>query len=327
MLGASPRIMPFSLAFVHVFRRELRPNAFSIFQVLSVSAALMCNLSVAQTSSSSSVFPPYLRDGFDYATFTRFDTGTPPKSLIYQSNGFLALQEQGFGGQKMIIPATVEPVPTNSSDRLSALEIDAPLFTDSFGRTYRFSDSPAMRSMTYFADRTVYRAAFDDGPEVSLTVYPVYGKPAAVFSIRIIEAHGPIRITLQTKSDGFRTMSSADREVAAFGSPRWPYRSLLATKPKADFQAGGFGWKVDEGGEAALIIALGGTEGEAETTLSELRRSSDLFDKTTHRLWNEYLASTPLVAPAVPIRFTIGTSGKQESIAPEELGRSELWFW
>jgi hypothetical protein len=308
---------------LHLGKRLL----LNLLQVLSVSASLMCNLALAQTSSSSSVFPPYLRDGFDYATFTRFDTGAPPKSLIYQSNGFLALQEQGFGGQKMIIPATVEPVPTNSSDRLSALEIDAPLFTDSSGRTYRFSDSPAKRSMTYFADRTVYRATFDGGPKVSLTVYPVYGKPAAVFGIRILEAHGPIRITLRTQSDGFQIMPGADREVAAFGSPRWPYRSLLATKPKAYLQAGGFQWEVGVGGEAALIITLGGTEREAEATLLELRRSPDLFDKTTHRFWNEYLASTPLVAPAAPIRFTIGTSGKHESIAPEELVRSELWFW
>ena len=48
--------------------------------------------------------------------------------------------------------------------------------------------------MTYFADRTVYRVAFDDGPEVSLTVYPVYGKPDAVLRIRILQAREPIRV-------------------------------------------------------------------------------------------------------------------------------------
>ena len=29
----------------------------------------------------------------------------------------------------------------------------------------------------------------------------------------------------------------------------------------------------------------------------------------------------------MPVKFTIGTSGEQESIAPEDLIRSELWFW
>jgi glycogen debranching enzyme len=55
--------------------------------------------------------------------------------------------------------------------------------------------------------------------------------------------------------------------------------------------------------------------------------SADLFSEATHKSWNEYLASTPLVAPAAPIQFTIGTSGQKETIAPEELVRSELWLW
>ena len=61
--------------------------------------------------------------------------------------------------------------------------------------------------------------------------------------------------------------------------------------------------------------------------LAELRDSPDLFDRATHSLWNEYLASTPLVAPTEPIKFTIGTTGKNETISPQELVRSELWYW
>ena len=92
----------------------------------------------------------------------------------------MALQERGFGGQKIIIPVVGSTIPSNSSDRLVALEIDPPVFVDASRRTYSMADRPAKRSMTYFADRTVYRVAFDGGPEVSLTVYPVYGKPDAV---------------------------------------------------------------------------------------------------------------------------------------------------
>ena len=75
------------------------------------------------------------------------------------------------------------------------------------------------------------------------------------------------------------------------------------------------------------MITLGGDEHEAETSLADLRASPDLLDAETHRLWNEYLASVPLVAPADAVRFTIPTLNKEESIAPEELVRSELWFW
>jgi hypothetical protein len=75
------------------------------------------------------------------------------------------------------------------------------------------------------------------------------------------------------------------------------------------------------------MMTLGGTEQEAEAALIQLRGSSDLLDKETHRLWNAYLASVSLVAPATPVSFTIGAKGERRSISPEDLVRSELWFW
>ena len=145
--------------------------------MFSAASLLPCSPAAAQSGAAASPFPAYLGDDFDYSTFARFDAPAPPKRLIYQSNGFMALQESGFGGQRVIIPVAGAAAPTNSSDRLSALTIEAPVITDGSGHTWRLSDSSAKRSLTYFADRTVYRAAFDGGPEVSLTVYPVYGKP------------------------------------------------------------------------------------------------------------------------------------------------------
>ena len=159
----------------------------------------------AQTNAGS--FPPYLARGFDYASFTRFDAATPPKNLIYQSNGFMALQEKGFGGQIVIVPVSGDAVPTNSTDRLLAVAIDAPVFAQA-GGTYNLADSPARRHVTYYADRTVYHAEFDAGPEVSLTVYPVYGKSASVLRIRIEKASGPVRVSLNTGGMGFQFASN-----------------------------------------------------------------------------------------------------------------------
>jgi hypothetical protein len=128
------------------------------------------------TPNPDRLFPAFLRKDFDYATFTRFDADGPPKPGIYLSNGFLALEEQGFGGQNIIVPAPVDEAPGNQSDRLPALDIAAPIFTDRSSRSYDLATSPAKRSVTYFADRTVYRAAFEKGPDVSLTVLPIYGR-------------------------------------------------------------------------------------------------------------------------------------------------------
>ena len=288
---------------------------------------LMGHGAFAQMKEYSASFPPYFGDNFDYAAFTRFDAPGPPKGLIYQSNGFMALQEGGFGGQKVIVPVEGTPAPTNGSERLLALEIDAPVFIDSSKRTYRLSDSPGKRSLTYFADRTVYRVAFDDGPSVALTVYPIYGKPAAVLRIDIDRQRGPVSVMISSHGDGFQVIPSVHPELVCYGSSRWPYRLLLAASPRASLQDGRFRWMLDAGGHAAMMIALGGEEHEAEASLAELRASPDLLDKTTHGLWNEYLASVPLVAPAEPIRFNIGTSGKQEGIEPGELVRSQLWHW
>src|ERR1700729_4133530 len=161
-------------------------SAMKIFRLIRLSILWMSTSVFALAAGTPASFPPYLTDGFDYATFTRFDAAAPPKTLIYQSNGFMALQEKGFGGQKIIIPVVGSTTPSNSSDRLEALEIDPPVFVDASRRIYSMAGSPAKRSMTYFADRTVYRVAFDGGPEVSLTVYPVYGKPDAVLRIKIV---------------------------------------------------------------------------------------------------------------------------------------------
>src|SRR5438445_6371363 len=167
-------------------------------RVLILLFASMCSTGLvvnAQTEKSAPSFPNNFAKGFDYAEFTRFDAPAPPKSGIYQSNGFMALQERGFGGQILIIPAPVDEAPGNTSDRLLAMEIDAPVFGDRSHRTYNLADTPAKRHLTYYADRTVYRAAFDGGPSVSLTVYPVYGKSAAVIRIKVEKADGPIGVT------------------------------------------------------------------------------------------------------------------------------------
>jgi hypothetical protein len=120
-----------------------------ISRVIHLSILLMSSSVFALAGGAPAPFPPYLSDGFDYATFTRFDAATPPKTDIYQSNGFMALQERGFGGQKMIIPVAGSTIPSNGSDRLVALEIDPPVFVDSSRQTYSMADSPAKPSKTY----------------------------------------------------------------------------------------------------------------------------------------------------------------------------------
>ena len=281
----------------------------------------------AQARKPAAAFPVYLSNNFDYASFTRFDAPGPPKGLIYQSNGFMALQESGFGGQKVIIPVDGANPPTNSSDRLSALAIDAPVFIDASKRTFDLATSPAKRNLTYFADRTVYRATFDNGPEVALTVYPVYGKPTAVFRVANVRSDGPVRVILQSHGDGFSIFQGLSADRVMYGSSRWPYRAIVAAKPRATVENGRFEWSLTSGEDAALGVTVGGTKREADASLTTLLASADLFDEATHRAWNEYLASTPLVAPAEPVQFTIGTSGEHESIAPQDLVRSELWFW
>jgi hypothetical protein len=298
-----------------------------VLRLLFTSILVLGSVAKPQTPSPEGRFPSYLNPGFDYAEFTRFDAASPPKDWIYQSNGFMALREQGLGGQVVIIPAPVGDVPTNTSDRLLAVEIDAPVFVNGSHRTYSMADSPAKRGLTYFADRTVYRAAFDSGPAVSLTVYPVYGQAAAVVRLKIDRGHGPILAMLRTRGAGFEVLPAQGDGILRYGSPRWPYRLLFEARPGAKLEKEQFQWELGDGGEAAAIIALGATGQEAETTLQTVKASRDLFDGATHQAWNHYLASCPLVTPADPVTFTVGTSGKQETITPEELVRSELWFW
>jgi len=247
--------------------------------------------------------------------------------LIYQSNGFMALQERGYGGQAVVIPAPVDDSPHNTSDRLFAMDIDAPLFVDSSNQTYSLAESIAKRGVTYYADRTVYRAAFEAGPTVSQTVYPVYGKSAAVIRLSVEKAAGPIRIVLRIHGTGFQILPDQSKGTLEYGSPRWRYRLLLSARPRASVQEGSFQWELSGRGEASAIIAFGETEQRANVTLRGIEESHDLLEQATHEAWNKYLASTPLVAPAMPISFVIRNSGKRETIAPEDLVRSELWSW
>ena len=304
-------------------------NSGWIARAFLFSAALLlpCCMAAPRSDAAAPRFPDYLGDQFDYSAFTRFDASAPPKSLIYQSNGFMALQESGFGGQRVIIPVAGADAPTNSSDKLSAVMIEAPVINDDAGHTWKLSDCLARCSLTYFADRTVYRAAFDGGPEVSLTVYPVYGKPAAVIRLRIVRTAGPVQVSIAALAEGLQLVPGTDELSSTFGSQNWPYRLILAGRPAATIQHNRFQWNLRSDGEVALMLTIGGTQQQAAAALDQLRSSPDLFDHETHRLWNAYLASAPLVAPATTVSFTIGTTGERKSISPEDLVRSELWFW
>jgi hypothetical protein len=101
---------------------------------------------------------------------------------------------------------------------------------------------------------------------------------------------------------------------------------LLAARP-AGLANEGFEWEVTGGNEVSVVVALGADQEKASAVLQEVSGSPDLFSQATHKEWNDYLASAPLVAPAEPISFTIGTSGQKKTIPPDELVRSELWFW
>ena len=77
-----------------------------LLRVISLLTLLAGNFVPAKAKEHDEFFPSYLSDGFDYSSFTKLDASKPPKSLIYQSNGFMALQERGFGGQRMLIPVS-----------------------------------------------------------------------------------------------------------------------------------------------------------------------------------------------------------------------------
>ncbi len=287
---------------------------------------LICTSVLAQTGRSDAVFPAYLQDGFDYASFTRFDAPEPPVDRIYQSNGFLALKETAFGAQDILIPVQGDPAPENESDRTVAVAVDAPRFVDADGNSYSFDSAAAARHVTYFADRTTYSARFASGLSVSLEVYPVYGKPLAVSRLKVDSARGPIRVLWSFHGTGFQAGTDATGG-ADFGAKRWPYRILLAAEPRVSLQTQGYEWQLRAGQSAALLIAVGSSASEAHTGVSELRASPDLMSVSTHRQWNEYLRSVPLVVPSDLIHYTVGNTGRQHTIEPEELLRSELWFW
>jgi len=290
-----------------------------IFVALALSAG-------AQTPGSTAKFPAYMSDGFDYASFTRFDVQTPPRDLIYQSNGFLALQEFGFGGQRVIVPVSGPQAPVNEGERQLAVAIEAPVFINSSGKIYRMADA-SQRHVTYFADRTEYQAKFAQGFEVTVTAYPVYGRSSAVYRIAVDQTNEALTVQVACRSLGFQNVNGFNAQTKRYGAAPWPYRLLLSAAPHADTKVENFQWKLTSGSAASVLIAMGKNEEDAEGSLAELRASKDLFDAETHRKWNEYLASVPLVAPAEPVRFTIGTLHKDDSISPEDLVRSELWFW
>ncbi len=282
---------------------------------------------VAKTQKSADSLPVYLSPNFNYSEFMRFDAPKPPMDLIYQSNGFLALRENGFGGQIVIIPAPVDNAPHNTSDRLKAMEIGAPAFVDAMNRAYNFADSSAERHVVYFPDRTEYQAVFEGGPKVVFTVYPVYGEPAAVLQVHIKQADGPLQVRLYIHGTGFQALTEQSDSEALYGSPRWPYRLLLQELPRANVQEDSIQWMLKQGAKASIIVTLGGTESEARMTLQKINASEDLLKQATNKAWNNYLASVPLVAPDETLHFKIGTSGAEEEITPEDLVRSELWFW
>jgi hypothetical protein len=288
---------------------------------------LICPTVNARQRDAREQFPFHLPKNLDFAEFTRFDADAPPKEGIYQSNGFLALQEYGFGGQKIIVPAPVDEAPGNTGDRLYVIEINSPIFVDSSNRSYDLTATPAKRHVTYYADRTVYRAAFDGGIIVSLSVYPIYGRSAAVIKVRVERSDRPLHLTLHTRGTGFAMVANNHQGTVQYGSSRWPYSLLVGSRPKAILNEGTLEWYLTQGREAAVILSLGATGDEAERTLIHTNTSRDFFQKETHKDWNEYLASVPLVIPAEPIRYTIGTTGEHQEISPPDLVRSELWFW
>src|SRR5260370_30633539 len=107
-----------------------------------LSVGLVC---FSQPQKAPPSFPAYLTRDFDFAAFTRFEAQAPPKDHLVQSNGFLTLVEEEFGKQAVLILAPVDDAPGNTSDRVTALEVESPSFLDSSGRKFEFSESPARR--------------------------------------------------------------------------------------------------------------------------------------------------------------------------------------
>ena len=217
---------------------------------------LLSWMGTAEAQRAEPGFPSYLGRGFDYAEFTRFDALGPPKDLIYQSNGYMALRERGFPGQVIIIPAAVGAFPTNTSDRLEALAVAAPVLIDPSHQTYDMDKTLATRGLTYYADRTVYRATFENGAAVTMTVYPIYWSFGGGHSHQARQSQRPDGCFSGDSRHGFPDAERGVlRTLLSFGSPRWPYRLLISASPTAQVTEGNVVWEVRPGGEASVIIA------------------------------------------------------------------------
>jgi len=75
----------------------------------------------------------------------------------------------------------------------------------------------------------------------------------------------------------------------------------LGSRPEAKLEHGAFEWELKAGGKVSILVGLGEDQQKASAVVQELYASPDLFSQATHKYWNEYLASVPLVAPAEPI--------------------------
>jgi len=281
-------------------------------------------ISFAHSQSVESGFPPYLRNHFDFASFARYQAPAPPRPDIYQSNGFFALQENGFGAQRLLVPLPGDIAPDNTTGRQAALELQAPELTLSSGRQHKLDEPGSKHDILYLADRTVYRSSFDGGLRIALTVYPVYGRAVAVARLKVLAAPGPVGVSWSYSALGFARLPEPG---LAFAPPNASMRVLIGASRGARPLADGFQWKLRSGEEAVLAITSGANRPESDRAMAAFWRSPDRFERETHLRWNAYLASVPLVAPAAPLHFRIGGSGEQKTITPEELVRSEIWFW
>src|SRR5260370_25793083 len=98
-------------------------GSMRVYVLMFASILWMFTVASAQAEKSAPSFATYLTKDFDYSKFTCFEVSTPPTDRILQSNGFLALEEEKFGKQIVLIPAPVDEAPGNTSDRLLAMEI------------------------------------------------------------------------------------------------------------------------------------------------------------------------------------------------------------
>lgn len=290
--------------------------------MLFVLAINVC--SNAQVNGEDSLFPSYMRNDFDFANFARFEVAVPPRSDMYQSNGYLALREKGYGSQSVVIPTNDNGELNNGSDRLSVFQLNTPVITNISGHNDTFSDNTAVHKITYYADRTAYDVKFSDGIHALLTVYPVYGVSGAVARLKILQATDVVSVQWSYNGTNFSRLPTNDR---MYGASERPYRLFIGSNRHIQGNGDAFNWRLAVGDEAIIVMATGGNERDAKKAFLKISKSNDAMDRETHKQWNAYLASVPLVAPAKSIRFELGKTGEYRSISPEELVQSEIWFW